>query len=658
VQKIGKYEIVEKIGVGGFGEVFKGYDPFIKRHVAVKTCSSEDDSVRSRFFQEAEIAGNLHHRNVTTVYDFGLQDGLPYLIQEYLSGEDLDRKIKRRDYLPFPEKLYYLLQIARGLAYAHRQGVIHRDVKPSNIRILEDGTAKIMDFGIAKLAQQETGLTQTGMTLGTAAYLAPEQIRGDPVDHRTDVFSFGVLAYELLAYERPFKGKQISVVLHQILHEEPDAIVDSWPAAPPEMVRLIDLCLRKDPSQRPADGAALLKELERVQKQGRARRRTIEEGPTVKLDEPPARGAVPPGAPAAEAPAAEAPAAEAPAAEAPSPVPLEPVTESGERSGTMARTLAEVEFTLPGAEGEAREPKARSSPPSASVPIAGVAVARRSRAGLYLLVAVLALVAVGIGWWFGVRNGGGIFGGATDAAAVDGDTAGGDAARNDDARDVAAAGNDDAGTGAGVEEEATEGAADDDVEDGIETVDVTPPPGDVGAAPAETSQASPPPPAAPVTGTLVLTPPSWTAEMRATVGDRDYPLMARDWEVELPPGEHPVLFEVAAGGYTARRQVTVSLDAGERRRLEPAIERPAVVKIRPRPGRLQGEVTLDGEPLGTTPIERRWAPGVYTLVIRPVAGEGAPLTREITLESAVELILTFDLEGGDATALDKPMDPS
>ncbi|MEM7584482.1 MAG: serine/threonine-protein kinase [Acidobacteriota bacterium] len=198
MESIGKYKIEKKIGSGGFGEVFKGYDPFIKRHVAVKTCISSDEEIRNRFFQEAEIAGNLQHRNITTVYDFGIHEGLPYLIQEYLSGEDLDSKIKRRDFLPYPEKLYYLLQIARGLAKAHAKGVIHRDIKPANIRVLEDGTVKIMDFGIAKLAQQESGLTQTGMTLGTAAYLAPEQIRGEAVDTATDIFSFGVLAYELL----------------------------------------------------------------------------------------------------------------------------------------------------------------------------------------------------------------------------------------------------------------------------------------------------------------------------------------------------------------------------------------------------------------------------------------------------------------------------
>ncbi|MDX1630576.1 MAG: serine/threonine-protein kinase, partial [Thermoanaerobaculia bacterium] len=193
-QNIGKFQVVEKIGEGGFGVIFKGRDPHIKRHVAIKSCTSDDPDIRTRFAQEAQIAGNLHHRHIVTVYDFGEEDGVPYLVQEYLSGEDLDRKVKRGDYIPFPEKLLYLVQVARGLEYAHRQGVVHRDIKPANIRILDDGTAKIMDFGIAKLANQDTGLTQTGMTLGTAAYLAPEQIRGESVDARTDVFSYGVMA--------------------------------------------------------------------------------------------------------------------------------------------------------------------------------------------------------------------------------------------------------------------------------------------------------------------------------------------------------------------------------------------------------------------------------------------------------------------------------
>jgi len=219
MRTIGKYEVIEKIGDGGFGVVFKGFDPHIKRFVAIKSCTSEEQEVRNRFFHEAQIAGNLQHRHIVTVYDFGLQDEVPYLVQEYLSGEDLDRKIKRKDTIPLADKLLFMMQVARGLEYAHSKGVTHRDIKPANIRILEDGTAKIMDFGIAKIADQDTGLTQTGMTLGTAAYLAPEQIRGEPVGPATDIFSWGVSAWELLSYQRPFTGQHISTVLYQILHE-------------------------------------------------------------------------------------------------------------------------------------------------------------------------------------------------------------------------------------------------------------------------------------------------------------------------------------------------------------------------------------------------------------------------------------------------------
>lgn len=115
MESLGKYQIVEKIGEGGFGVIFKGFDPFIKRAVAIKTCTSEAEDIRSRFYNEAQIVGNLQHRNITTVYDFGVVEGVPYLVQEYLAGEDLDRKIKRKEFLPYPEKLLYLVQIARGL---------------------------------------------------------------------------------------------------------------------------------------------------------------------------------------------------------------------------------------------------------------------------------------------------------------------------------------------------------------------------------------------------------------------------------------------------------------------------------------------------------------------------------------------------------------
>ncbi|MGB6336587.1 MAG: serine/threonine-protein kinase, partial [Thermoanaerobaculia bacterium] len=179
-ERLGKYEIVEKIGDGGFGVVYQGYDPYIKRYIALKTCTSPDGEVRERFFREAEISGRLDHPNIVRVLDFGIHGDTPFLVQEFLQGQNLDRKIRDRQFLPYSEQLLILMQIARGLEYAHSMGVIHRDVKPSNIQILTDGTAKIMDFGIAILHQMDSRVTREGMAVGTAAYLAPEQIRGEP----------------------------------------------------------------------------------------------------------------------------------------------------------------------------------------------------------------------------------------------------------------------------------------------------------------------------------------------------------------------------------------------------------------------------------------------------------------------------------------------
>ncbi|MBP1643258.1 MAG: serine/threonine protein kinase with Chase2 sensor [Acidobacteria bacterium] len=262
MQTLGKYEIVEKIGVGGFGVVYKGFDPFIKRPVAIKTCSAEDTETRERFRREGEIAGNLQHRNIVTVFEFGFENDIPYLVQEFLSGEDLDRKIKRNEFVPLPEKILWLVQIARGLAFAHERGIVHRDIKPGNVRILDDGTAKILDFGIAKLAHQPSNLTQAGMTLGTAAYLAPEQIRGQPVDPRTDVFSYGVLAYELLAFERPFRAAEISAIFYKILHETPPSLAARVPDVPVELDRIVARCLAKDPARRWIPTAELVRALE------------------------------------------------------------------------------------------------------------------------------------------------------------------------------------------------------------------------------------------------------------------------------------------------------------------------------------------------------------------------------------------------------------
>jgi eukaryotic-like serine/threonine-protein kinase len=249
--QVGKYLIEEKVGVGGFGTVYKGRDPFIKRAVAIKTCQSEEDEIKKRFFREAEFAGNLHHRNITTIYDFGVtDDGTPYIVQEFLTGEDLDKIAKRRDPMPLRRKLAILVDVCEGLGYAHAAGIIHRDIKPSNVRILEDGTVKLMDFGIAKSMVSQSTLTQTGITLGTASYLAPEQIRGEDLDPRTDLFSLGVLAYELVTGQKPFTGDHISTVLYKIMNEQPAAPSALVPGIPRALDAIVLKCLEKDRTRR------------------------------------------------------------------------------------------------------------------------------------------------------------------------------------------------------------------------------------------------------------------------------------------------------------------------------------------------------------------------------------------------------------------------
>jgi tetratricopeptide (TPR) repeat protein len=257
----GKYEVLEKIGEGGFGTVYKGRDPFLKRAVAIKTCTTDQAHLRERFLREVEIAASLQHPNVTTVHDFGYQDGVPYLVQEYLGGEDLSHKIRRRDPLDWKTRLAYLTQIAEGLRYAHSQGVIHRDLKPANVRVLPDGQVKIMDFGIAKLLTATNQLTVVGTRMGTLGYLAPEQIRGEPVDLRADMFSFGVLSYELLTYRRPFAGDTESSVLYLIAHLEPQPIAVLRPDCPPALAACIARCLRKQPAERYTDFGEVLPEL-------------------------------------------------------------------------------------------------------------------------------------------------------------------------------------------------------------------------------------------------------------------------------------------------------------------------------------------------------------------------------------------------------------
>ena len=246
---IGKYEIVDRIGSGGFGTVFKAWDPVIKRPVAIKTCSLGKE-FQARFLQEAELAGRLQHPNITTVYEFGMEGETPFIVQEFLSGEDLSQVIARRDPIDTLERIKILLGIALGLEYAHRFGVVHRDIKPANIRMLENRTVKIMDFGVAKVIGAPSVLTGTGVAVGSSAYMSPEQVCGDSVDLRADIFSFGVLAYELFSYRKPFENENLFRLLEMIVKEEPEPIAHVAPGIPEALATLIERAMRKKPADR------------------------------------------------------------------------------------------------------------------------------------------------------------------------------------------------------------------------------------------------------------------------------------------------------------------------------------------------------------------------------------------------------------------------
>jgi serine/threonine-protein kinase len=224
LQNIGKYEIRREIGRGAMGVVFEGYDPAIGRRVAIKTLrleifeATQADDVRARFRREAQSAGQLSHPHIVTIHDYGEHLGMPYIVMEYIVGTELSRILGRGTRLPVAESARLMLQLLAALGYAHEHKVVHRDIKPGNIVILEDGSLKVVDFGIAHV--EASNLTDTGALLGTPAYMSPEQFLALPVDERSDLFSAGVILYELLTGDKPFTGS-VTTIMQKVLHQEP-----------------------------------------------------------------------------------------------------------------------------------------------------------------------------------------------------------------------------------------------------------------------------------------------------------------------------------------------------------------------------------------------------------------------------------------------------
>ena len=263
---VSHYKILEKIGGGGMGVVYKAHDSKLKRTVALKflpPAISSDPEAKERFIHEARAASALDHPNICTIHEIGeTDDGQSYIAMACYEGESLKMKIEDRR-LTITESIEIAAQMARGLAKAHGKGIVHRDIKPGNVIVTNEGVVKIVDFGLAKLTGQ-TRMTKTGATVGTIAYMSPEQTRGENVDHRSDIWSFGVVLYEMLTGELPFRGDYEQAVVYSILNEDPQPVTDINNEVPPELLPILDKTLTKEPSQRYADAEELLRDINKI----------------------------------------------------------------------------------------------------------------------------------------------------------------------------------------------------------------------------------------------------------------------------------------------------------------------------------------------------------------------------------------------------------
>jgi len=268
ISKIGKYDVVDVLGKGGMGIVYKATDSRIGRMVAIKMMTggfAENPDLLKRFYREAQSTGMLQHPNIVIVYDLGDQDGNPYLVMEYLEGEPLDKMIAGKRELSMVEKLGFIIQCCTGLNYAHQRGIVHRDIKPANLMVLRNGDCKIVDFGIARVG--DNSLTRTGQVVGTITYMSPEQINAQVVDGRTDIFSAGVMLYELLTGVLPFDGKDTASTLLKIIHEPPPPLKNFLDNYPADLEDVIKRALAKDREERYATAEDFGFDLGRVQEQ-------------------------------------------------------------------------------------------------------------------------------------------------------------------------------------------------------------------------------------------------------------------------------------------------------------------------------------------------------------------------------------------------------
>ncbi|MGA7863217.1 MAG: serine/threonine-protein kinase [Stellaceae bacterium] len=263
VRSIGRYRIEALLGTGAMGEVYRAHDPAIDRLVAIKVVRPElvagsgGEQLLERFRREARAAGRRFHPNIVAIWDFGDDNGMPFLVMELVEGRSLDQLIKSSGPLAPARSVAIIIQVLSALGFAHEKGIVHRDIKPSNIMVLQDDHVKVADFGIARLEASE--FTIVGDLLGTPAYMAPEQLSGGPIDHRTDLFATGVILFEMLTGVKPFRGKSLTEIMSFMEKRGPEDVRALNPAIPEAMKHVIAKSLAFEPAQRYADAAAFSK---------------------------------------------------------------------------------------------------------------------------------------------------------------------------------------------------------------------------------------------------------------------------------------------------------------------------------------------------------------------------------------------------------------
>jgi serine/threonine-protein kinase len=262
MDNLGRYQLLEKLGQGGMGIVYRAFDTLLQRVVAVKVISASiegNPELRDRFFREARAAGQLSHPNIITIYDLGEYENQPYLAMEYLEGQDLQQRLLRPERMGLQHKLQLAIELCGGLEFAHKHGVVHRDIKPANVFITDGGVLKILDFGLARLVSSQ--LTQSNMMMGTINYMAPEQVRGERADHRADIFSTGVVLYELFGGRKAFEGDSFASTLYKILQEVPRPLGEIDSSIPPHLAAIVDRAMAKPRDERHQSMGELLREL-------------------------------------------------------------------------------------------------------------------------------------------------------------------------------------------------------------------------------------------------------------------------------------------------------------------------------------------------------------------------------------------------------------